>query len=52
MFINYSFKTYEALLDFLKDNPASQFSVQKLANGDDEVWFYSSPDPEASLVKY
>ena len=52
MFLSCSFTTYEALLDFLKDNPASQFSVQMLSDEEGELWFYSTPDREAALAKY
>lgn len=52
MFLSCSFTTYEDLLDFLKDNPASQFSVQMLSDEEGELWFYSTPDREAALTKY
>lgn len=52
MFLSYSFTTYEALLDFLKENPASQFSVQMLSDEEGELWFYSTPDPDAALARY
>lgn len=52
MFLSCSFTTYEDLLDFLKDNPASQFSVQMLSDEEGELWFYSTPDPDAALARY
>jgi hypothetical protein len=52
MFLSCSFTTYEELLDFLKDNPASQFSVQMLSDEEGELWFYSTPDPDAALARY
>jgi hypothetical protein len=52
MFLSCSFTTYEGLLDFLKDNPASQFSVQMLSDEEGELWFYSTPDPDAALARY
>ncbi len=52
-FISYSFKTYEKLIEYLTENPAEQFSVREVEDGEGgSVWFYSSPDPNASLVKY
>ena len=52
-FISYSFKTYEKLIEYLTENPAEQFSVREVEDGEGgSIWFYSSPDPNASLVKY
>ena len=52
-FISYSFKTYEKLIEYLTENPAEQFSVREVEDGEGgSIWFYSSPDPHASLVKY
>ena len=52
MFLSCSFTTYEELLDFLKDNPASQFSVQMLSDEEGELWFYSTPDREITRTTY
>lgn len=52
-YICYSFKTYEKLIEHITENPAEEFSVREVNLGEGAIlWFYTRPNPEASLVKY